>query len=607
MFSLAIWFGLAAGLLELALLVARVKVFEGGILLRSEHFVWMVPVSSLTLFLVTGLVLAWLVRSYPLKRPKLALGVIIVQACLGQLLLVRGLYAPACVLLAVGCSCVATPFVFARWPFFQPLVRRSTLALVAVVIVLLVFSFGRESLIRRRALEGRPPARAGAMNVLLVVLDTVRADHTSLVRHPRDTTPYLARLAADGIRFGRAQATAPWTLPSHASLFTGRWPHELDVERRNGLDASSPTLAEFLRSRGYATAGVVANQYFCGHETGLGRGFDDYRDYPVTFGDMFRSSTLGWLIWRYATLAHDELVARLGRSPEYRLHPSFQRKGADQVNREFLDWLTDHGDRPFFAFLNYFDAHDPYLVPDGFQHRRGRFPNSRAEAVFLRDWWQLSRQKHSADEIELVRDSYDDCIASLDQELANLFGELARRGVMERTVVIVTADHGEAFGEHGFFRHGFSLYESEVHVPLIIVAPSLVPRGQVVLEPVCLRDISATVTDLLGWQDESPFPGKSLARTWQAAKSSSPSTEELPRSELRPLIEPTFEGQSTPVGTTALFDESYSYIHPDVGPEELYDLDADPTESRDISKLPGSEPILIRFRRAFESLRPRSP
>ena len=118
-----------------------------------------------------------------------------------------------------------------------------------------------------------------APNVLLIVLDTVRADHLSLYGYRRPTSPTLERLARRGVRFDEARATAPWTLPSHASLFTGRWPHELGVKWLTPWRGNDPTLAEYLGSRGYATAGFVANTLYCSYDSGLGRGFTRYDDY----------------------------------------------------------------------------------------------------------------------------------------------------------------------------------------------------------------------------------------------------------------------------------------------------------------------------------------
>src|SRR5262249_43485980 len=127
-----------------------------------------------------------------------------------------------------------------------------------------------------------PPPAPAARNVLLLVWDTVRAQNLSLHGYSRRTTPNLQRLAARGVQFRHAFATAPWTLPSHASLFTGRWPHELSANWKTPLDEQVPTLAGRLSSRGYDTAGFVANLDFCSRETGLGRGFVHYEDYPLS-------------------------------------------------------------------------------------------------------------------------------------------------------------------------------------------------------------------------------------------------------------------------------------------------------------------------------------
>ena len=435
------------------------------------------------------------------------------------------------------------------------------------------------------------------------MLDTVRADRLSLHGYDRDTTPNLARLSRRGVRFDQARSTAPWTLPSHASIFTGRWPHELEVERHNRLDATYPTLAESLRDRGYTTVGVVANQFFCGRESGLGRGFADYRDFSVTPGEILRSSSLGWLLAVVADRTRVEIAWRFQGDVKSGVSLDFRRKDASEINQEFLGWLGGHDGRPFFAFLNYFDAHDPYLVPGGARKHFGKAPRSRAELGLLRDWQKLDYKTLKPEAIELASDSYDDCIAALDHELGLLFDELTRRGVLERTMVIITSDHGEQFGEHGGFRHAASVYGSEVHVPLMIFAPERVPSGRVVRTPVSLRDLPATVADLLGWRDTSPFPGSSLARTWEPQKDEGRLPADPPLSELGTLIEPSRETSATataPEPLKAIVDEGKIYIRHAGGREELYDVEADPTESLDLSTSADSGPTLTRLRRSLD-------
>ena len=159
------------------------------------------------------------------------------------------------------------------------------------------------------ARNGRPLPPATAPNVLLIVLDTVRADHLSLYGYRRATSPNLERLAKHGIRFEEARATAPWTLPSHASMFTGHWPHELGVHWLTPLGGNAPTLAEYLGSHGYATAGFVANDLYCSYDTGLDRGFTHYEDYVLERLSPFRTARLVDLTLKTAARTGDALSA----------------------------------------------------------------------------------------------------------------------------------------------------------------------------------------------------------------------------------------------------------------------------------------------------------
>ena len=170
-----------------------------------------------------------------------------------------------------------------------------------------------------------PSPRPGAMNVLLVVMDTVRADRLSLHGYGRKTTANLERLAPGAIRFDQARSTAPWTLPSHASMLTGLWPHQAAVGEDRPLDATYPTLAEFLSARGYLTAGFVGNTYFCNSWYGLGRGFTHYEDFydedlVVSVTETIRSSALGRCLTHLVNLP---------------LGGERRRKDAAQINQRF--------------------------------------------------------------------------------------------------------------------------------------------------------------------------------------------------------------------------------------------------------------------------------
>ncbi|MGP0068546.1 MAG: sulfatase-like hydrolase/transferase [Isosphaeraceae bacterium] len=303
--------------------------------------------------------------------------------------------------------------------------RYGTPVLLAILALLAGWAVSLESLGRRRSENRRLGQIDRAPNILLIVLDTVRADHLRVYGYDRDTTPNLARLASRGVRFDRAHSAASWTLPSHATMLTGRWPHELSVGRLGWLDATYPTLAEFLRDRGYSTGGFVANQFFCGHESGLSRGFDTYRDFPVTPAEVFRASSLGWFLAQRTGRLRDELRFLTGAgSPSIAL--DFSRKDAATINREFLEWLSRWGGAPFFAFLNYFDAHDPYLTPEGGVRPFETGSRSRADLMMLRDWQKLDKKALNPSQIALARDAYDDCIVSLDRELGRLIDESCR-------------------------------------------------------------------------------------------------------------------------------------------------------------------------------------
>ncbi len=320
-------------------------------------------------------------------------------------------------------------------------------------------------------------------------------------------------------------ATSSWTLLSHASMFTGRWPHELSANWLTPLDGAYPIVAEFLGSHGYATAGFVANIPYCASDSGLARGFAAYQDYIFPRLSAFGSAVLVSRsldgLDAVNEFVEDWLHLDLLRPARQYLWWIFKqdRKEAGVVNREFLEWLSRRSqpERPFFAFLNYYDAHAPYEVPATGINRFRVKPRNRREMRLLEQWLPMTQRKLSQYQIDLGRDCYDDCVANLDEQLGRLIDELDRRSVLARTWVIITSDHGESFGENpGVFWHGTSLYETQLHVPLVIIPPAGGPSPRVVTETVSLRELAATIVELPDFKDASPFPGSSLARFWNA-------------------------------------------------------------------------------------------
>ena len=285
------------------------------------------------------------------------------------------------------------------------------------------------------------------------------------------------------------------------------------IGRRRGSrdDASVPTLAGSLASRGYATGGFVANTWYCNAAFGLDRGFAR---------GLRPQSTLDGLRGRRLVVAGPPRTAGLAAyvglcDPVEGVgdKPACARDG-----RCGLAWIDGVKDRPFFASLNYFDAHATYLLPEGVPHRKfGLLPATPEEQKLLRGWHDGDKKNVTPRQAKLALDGYNECLAFLDQHVGRLVDELERRGRLRNTVVVITSDHGEEFGEHGLYGHGRSLYSQELHVPLIVFGPG-VPAGRRVERPVDLRDLAATSVELLGQGgDLVEFPGHSLSGVWSDA------------------------------------------------------------------------------------------
>jgi arylsulfatase A-like enzyme len=587
--------------------------------LMSRHFIWLTPVSNLMLFSAIGLPLTAVAWFWPRRGGWLGPRLISFLAVLPPLMVTSPrIYPIAWMILAAGIA----SGIAAALEWHAPGLRRRLLhsfpALFVLVVVLAGWTVGGEWLRERRE-SGRPSPPGDAPNVLLITLDTVRADRLSLYGYERPTTPVLERLAKEGVRFDEARATAPWTVPSHASIFTARWPHDLGVSWDTPLDGKFPTLAEYLGSRGYATAGFVANTMECSYDRGLSRGFTHYEDYGLEHLLSFRTA---WLVDHFLQLVSDVGVLA-GRAFDIgpfrpmqdswvsRLFIRWPRKDAGSINHAFIDWLSRRREpkRPFFAFLNYFDAHAPYVLPTGAAYRFGMVPRRLADFIFLMEYWEtIDKLKLRPGLRDLARDSYDNCVAYLDRRLGDLLDELQRRGVLDQTLVVLTADHGEGLGEHALFDHGESLYRPEIRVPLLIVLPAGRRSTSVVRETVSLRDLPATIVDLAGLGPASPFPGRSLAHLWRGPSPRAGSVEsdgaisELPKPN---PYDPNHGRSPAHRGSLiSLAQGDFVYIRNEGdGTEELFNERDDPGESRNLAQVAAVQPILQRFRRRLDRMK----
>ena len=572
-----IWFTAVTSLGEVAYLTYTKEVTRYRVL--GFEFMWQVPIGYAIVFAVIGLFVVALARRRRL-RALLLIG-FAVTACGWLPQVFKGLHGWAVLLLAAGISVQLTRLATAHAYLLDRLVRRTAL-IAALCSLVLAAGFAMAAIRQERAdLARLPPVTADRPNVLLIVLDTVRASSLSLYGHSRATSPNLDRFAAQGTVFDRAYATAPWTLPSHGSMFTGRHPHELSTGFSSPLDAAHPTLAEALAEQGYATSAFVANTWYGGAEFGLGRGFAHYDDHQTTPTTSFMATSFGQLA-----------LAVTRAKKHFATHDNFGRQSADDINRGFLGWLSRQDrQRPFFTFLNYCDAHGPYLPPDPFALR---FTNSRTRYQVT----DRALDAWSPDEIRSLNDAYEGAIAYLDDRLGRLFDDLQARGILQNTVVLITSDHGEHFGEHRMIDHMYSVYAPLLHVPLVVVAPGRVGAGERVDRPVSLREIGRTIFQLSGIAAPSGFPGASLL---PGAGAQPVTTGVL--SEVEHLTE-----EDVPAWYPAKRGELKSLIQGDWqyiknfgdGQEQLFNLVADPAGLRDLA---AAEPErLSELRRQLERL-----
>jgi arylsulfatase A-like enzyme len=613
--------GLLSGLLEVGAIVIHKHAFDTNHLYgMSRHFVWLIPLATLCIFVAVGVLLSLSILVWPVRGRWLSLRLLCSLTLLPPLLVAfPQIYGIAWMAVALGLSARLVPAI-ERLAVGREGLLRGGLCAMAGIVIALAASFWTSDRIREWRQWSGPLPPPGSPNVVLIVLDTVAANHLRLHGYGRATSPTLDELARIGIRFDRVQATATWTLPSHASMFTGRWPHEFSANWLTPLDRVQPTLAEFLGARGYATAGFVANTLYCAADSGLGRGFAEYHDYifprltffkPAALVDRFVSG-----LQAVEQVLEDRLDFGLFRPAVQRLWwlVSADRKEAAVVNREFLDWLGQRPqpDRPFLAFLNYYDAHYPYQLPDLSIRRFGVAPRDQHESDLIQNWWSRDKRGLSAAEIGFVRDSYDDCIANLDEQLGRLIDELDHHALRERTWVIIASDHGESFGEHsGVYCHGTSLYQTELHVPLVILPPAGKPGGLVVKERVSLRELTATIVDITCGSVDSPFPGPSLARFWDVVHGTpSETAEATPGRALAevvpndPLLHPDrSHWLEVHWPLAALTEGDWSYIRREGdGQEELYDLQDDPKETKNLAAIPAERARLDRMNGTLSKL-----
>jgi arylsulfatase A-like enzyme len=297
---------------------------------------------------------------------------------------------------------------------------------------------------------------------------------------------------------------------------------------------------------------------------------------------------------RTSQLVHSA-VGLFNRIAGKELGPGRQR--ARRINERLLALLDQREGHPFFAFANYYDAHSPYSPEAPYDTLYlGRQPITR----------DPSGDRYSPEETHDLKAAYDASIASLDAALRDLFRELGTRGLLENTMVIVTADHGEEFNEHGLMNHGSSLYFPSVHVPLLIIQPGVVPASLVIGEPVTIRDIPSTILDAARVPDEDKLPGSSLARWWRngAGRNDSLPSPLIAEVDFARNLPARFAVSKGDMRSTVV--DGYRYLLRGDGQGEMFDVRTDPWEQHDLASDSAYSSRVANLRALVEAIPKRS-
>ncbi|HEY8515790.1 MAG TPA: sulfatase [Candidatus Binatia bacterium] len=388
--------------------------------------------------------------------------------------------------------------------------------------------------------------------MLVITLDTTRADHTSAYGYDRPTTPRLEEMARDGVRFDVAYAPMATTLPSHTTMFTGLLPRTHGT-LKNGLvvDQKLPLLAEILRNDGYRTAAFLSS-FAVASRFGLARGFEVY-------DENFRDGECKWDVHRWEG---------------HNIQGDFCRRG-DLTRVRAETWLRENGylaresspEKPFFVWVHLFDPHNPYDPPP--EHAKLFPPRGNPPTGLDREIAAYDAEIHFADE-----------------QVGKLLDTLAQAGKLDDTLVIVAGDHGEGLMDHGWMLHGLQIYEESVRIPFIMRWPAKLPRGKVVAEPIELTDMTPTILEVTG----GSLPASARQPEGKSLIAAATGKEKLDP-ERRVHLQRRFYASRAERGVPVRGDKHavrvgrWKYIAaPEEKTFELFDLVSDPREKRNLSE-----------------------
>ncbi len=445
--------------------------------------------------------------------------------------------------------------------------RRKYYVTVGIISLLIGISFAAFYCMEYRKNSGKysagiethsSPVSPSVPHVILIVLDTVRADRLSMYDGHPETTKNLAKFSRDALVFENCISSSSWTMPSHASLFTGLYPSEHGLQsstKKTGNNNPSAsrlsekfiTLAETFKENGYCTCAIVANNIMHPNSN-LYQGFN-HVDWRLNVGKLYYDYGFSPIMHLFSFLTN--------------LYPKnvHYTRPADIINKEVFNYLEKNKHSPFFMFVNYMDAHGPY-----------RSPTSFSSLCFAKKWPQFFRLKlHLQKAIgridkerldSFLLSQYDGEIAFLDEQLGKLFLYLKKAGIYDDSLIIITSDHGELFGEHNCYNHGGPMYQGAVRVPLMIKFPFAEKTGQQE-DYITLSDLYPTILSICNMPVPEGISGNEFGR-------GSSIVSEVNEEEI---------GEHW-----AIYDGKYKYLKFESRISELFDLKADPLEKNNLSK-----------------------
>lgn len=446
---------------------------------------------------------------------------------------------------------------------YKKILLPSVSLIVSLILAISLFLFLTRS--ARQSLPKQGPGEVcSECNIVLISIDTLRYDRLGINGYTKKTSPNIDKFFEKGINFKNTYAEAPWTLPSHAAMLTGIYPKKLNIElTTDPLLPEALSIAKILKNNGYNTA-ALSTGAFINTDQGFGQGFDFFKYYQ-------------------------------------------QWQDAEKITKDGMDWLKKNKNTKFFLFLHSFQVHDPYSPDKKFAKKIDPDYKGNLNSVDISKIAAINtgREKLPAAELEKISALYDAEISQMDYYLDRLFKKIKTLGLEKNTIVILTSDHGEEFGERGLWgAHGYSVYDELLHVPLLIKIPNATTQATQVDFLTGLIDIPPTILGLLGIESQTNFDGINLTRLFTNKKVNSERAVYAETAiDKKIMVENVVEAYKTiitgsyrPLSRAPKADipkakmvrqGNFKLIQNFDGSFELYDISKDPAEKNNIADTEG--------------------